>query len=482
MAALPFAPPAQPPETFSRLDRHAHGQIRYRPELALFADGPGQYPVTFLHAGERLPACARMFAVETDRPIAREIIYDKEYFNMPSDSPAHQLPSGNGFAGFRFQESRFGDKHDPDWRTSHWAAFAGTALFKAVSEQHQYGLAAHSIAIDPGVLDKPQEIPAFTRFYFLTPASGSTTVTVYALLESASLSGAYRFTLERGAGVTMDVDARLYMRRDVERLGLAPLASMYWFSEKDKPAEVDWRPEIHDSDGLALWNQAGERIWRPLNNPSHTVVSSFFDEDPKGFGLAQRDRSFDHYLDDGHYERRPSAWVEPKDGWGKGSVQLIESPTSDGSDCNVLAMWVPEAPARQGDQYTVQYRLHWRSDDPAAAGLARCVATRTGPAGKPGKPAPAGARKFIVEFMGEALAGLPYGVQPEAMLWASRGSFSNVSVQAVPDDKAGHWRALFDLSLEGDAPVEIRLVLRDKDRVLTETWSYQHHPASTNGQ
>src|SRR5690606_27278982 len=173
--------------------------------------------------------------------------------------------------------------------------------------------------------------------------SGSTTVTVYALLESASLSGAYRFTLERGAGVTMDVDARLYMRRDVERLGLAPLASMYWFSEKDKPADVDWRPEIHDSDGLALWNQAGERIWRPLNNPSHTDVSSFYDEDAQDFGLAQRDRSFAYYLDDGHYERRPSAWVEPKDGWGKGSVQLSESPTSDGPDYNLLAMWVPEA-------------------------------------------------------------------------------------------------------------------------------------------
>ena len=264
MATMPFEPPpAIAADMLSRLDQQASGQIRFRPELALFADGPGQYPVTFLHPGEPLPACARMFAVETDRPIAREILYDREYFNMPSDSPAHQLQPGHGFAGFRFQESRLGDKHDPDWRTSHWTTFAGTSLFRAAGELHQYGLSARSIAIDTALPGKQEELPAFTRFYFVTPAPGSTTVTVYALLDSASLCGAYRFTLERGAGVIMDVETHLFMRRDVERLGIAPLASMYWFSEKDKPADVDWRPEVHDSDGLSLWNRAGERIWRP---------------------------------------------------------------------------------------------------------------------------------------------------------------------------------------------------------------------------
>src|SRR5690606_23273090 len=160
MATLPFEPlPAIPADMLSRLDRQAFSQIRFRPELALFADGPGQYPVTLLHPGEPLPACARMFAVETDRPIAREILYDREYFNMPSDSPAHQLQPGHGFAGFRFQESRLGDKHDPDWRTSHWATFAGTSLFKAAGELHQYGLSARSIAIDTALPGKQEEFP-----------------------------------------------------------------------------------------------------------------------------------------------------------------------------------------------------------------------------------------------------------------------------------------------------------------------------------
>lgn len=477
MATRPHEPPpAIPADALSRLDREALRQIRFRPELALFADGPGQYPVTFLHPGDSVPASARMFAVETDRPIAREIMYDKEYFSMPSDSPAHQLHPGPGFAGFRFQESRLGDKHDPDWRTSHWASFAGTALFKAVGELGQYGLSARSIAVDTAIPGRQEELPAFTRFYFVTPTPGSTTVTVYALLDSASLCGAYRFTLERGAGVVMDVQAHLFMRRDVERLGLAPLASMYWFSEKDKPADIDWRPEVHDSDGLALWNQAGERIWRPLNNPSNTVVSTFLDENPRGFGLSQRDRSFDHYLDDGHYERRPTAWVEPLGDWGKGAVHLVETPTQDGLHHNVFAMWVPEAPATQGTEHVFRYRLHWQSSEPGTAELARCVATRTGPGGQPGQPV-AGVRRFIVEFTGEPLAGLPYGVRPEPILWASRGSLSNIAVQAVPDDVPGHWRATFDLSAEGSEPVEMRLFLRDKDKPLTEIWSYQHHPA-----
>ena len=477
MATLPFEPlPALPAETLSRLDRQALGQIRFRPELALFADGPGQYPVTFLPPGEPLPVCARMFAVETDRPIAREVLYDREYFNMPSDSPAQQLQAGQGFAGFRFQESRLGDKHDPDWRTNHWATFAGTSLFKAVGELHHYGLSARSIAIDAALPGKQEEFPSFTRFYFVTPAPGSTTVTVYALLDSASLCGACRFTLERGAGVVMDVETHLFMRRDIERLGFAPLASMYWFSEKDKPADIDWRPEVHDSDGLAMWNQAGERIWRPLNNPPRPVVSTFLDESPRGFGLAQRDRNFDHYLDDAHYERRPTAWVEPVGDWGKGAVQLVETPAQDGTRHNILAMWVPEAAATQGAEQVVRYRLHWQSSEPESGELARCVATRKGPGGTPGQPT-AGVRRFIVEFTGKSLASLPYGVRPEPMLWASRGSFSNVSVQAVPDDVPGHWRAMFDLSVEGSEPVEMRLLLQDKGKPLTETWLYQHHPA-----
>ena len=176
------------------------------------------------------------------------------------------------------------------------------------------------------------------------------------MLEGPSVAVAYQFVMHRTGNVTMDIEARLFLRHDVARLGIAPLTSMYWFSEAIKPSGMDWRPEVHDSDGLALWTRDGEHVWRPLNSPTTVIASTFGDEAPKGFGLLQRDRNFDHYLDGVRYERRPSLWVEPLDAWGRGSVQLIEAPTDDEIQDNVTAMWVPQEPARAGAHLQFRYR------------------------------------------------------------------------------------------------------------------------------
>lgn len=407
---------------------------------------------------------------------AREIIYDESYFDMPTDSPARQLPRGSGFAGFRFQESRLGDQKKLDWRKNDWVAFLGASYFRAIGELYQYGLSARGIAIDVAQAGQPEEFPAFTHFFFETPHDNGDTVTVYALLDGPSVAGAFRFVMRRDKGVVMDIDKSLFLRRDVARLGIAPATSMYWFSETAKPTAIDWRPEVHDSDGLAMWTGAGEHIWRPLNNPPHTSASAFADDNPKGFGLLQRDRDFNDYLDGVHYERRPSLWIEPQGGWGAGSVQLIEIPTDDEIHDNIVAMWVPKAPAKAGGSYHLRYRLYWLADEPFPSPLARCVATRLGNGGQPGQPRPKGVRKFVVEFNGGPLAKLPYGVRPEAVLSASRGKFSNVFTEPVPDGVAGHWRASFDLAVDGTDPVDMRLFLRSGKQTLSETWLYQYHP------
>jgi glucans biosynthesis protein len=274
----------------------------------------------------------------------------------------------------------------------------------------------------------------------------------------------------------MDIEKTLFLRQPVERLGLAPLTTMYWYSETVKAAAVDWRPEVHDSDGLALWTGAGERIWRPLNNPGRSTISSFIDERPRGFGLLQRDRQFDHYLDGVRYNLRPSAWVEPLGDWGKGAVELVELPTDDEIHDNVVAYWCPAKPAAAGDRVELSYRLHWLADEPYPTSLGRCVATRLGRGGQPGLPRPPGVRKFMVEFLGGPLASLPFGVEPEPVLTATRGSVSYIYTEAVPDDVPGHWRAQFDLTVDGSDPVELRLYLRAGDEVLTETWLFQYHP------
>jgi glucans biosynthesis protein len=477
-AAAYVAPAPLPPQVLERLDYEALGKIHFDPACALYRDGPGSYPVTFFHPGRFSPQVVRMFALSDAGPgaTAREILYEPDCFLMPPDSPAHALRAG-GFAGFRLQESRLAEPGGLDWRKNDWVAFLGASYFRAIGELYQYGISARGIAINVAVPDHPEEFPAFTRFYFEPASADSHAVNVYALLEGPSIAGAYRFVLHREKAVIMEIEARLFLRRDVERLGIAPLTSMYWFSETRRPGGVDWRPEVHDSDGLALWTGAGEHIWRPLNDPLHIRASAFSDRNPRGFGLLQRDRNFDHYLDGVHYERRPSLWVEPLEDWGEGAVQLIELPTDDEIHDNIVAMWVPRAGARAGAALTARYRLHWGADEPFPTPLARCIATRRGRGGQPGRARPPGVEKFMVEFTGGPLTQLPYGVRPEAVLSSPSGTFSYVFTEAVPDDVPGHWRAQFDFTPASREVVDLRLFLRLGGRTLSETWLYQYDPA-----
>lgn len=479
LAGKPYVAPLSPPRAIlEQIDYQAHGQIKFGTDRALFAEGPGPFPVTFFHLGKYFQLPVRMHVVSGDAgaQVEREIEYDPSCFDMPADSPARELPENSGFAGFRFQESRLGDQAKLDWRKNDWTAFLGASYFRAIGELYQYGLSARGIAVDVALNDRPEEFPSFTHFYFETPKDDSGAVVLYALLDGPSIAGAYRFVITRDEGVVMEIEKALFLRSDIARLGIAPMTSMYWFSETRKPEAVDWRPEIHDSDGLALWTGSGERIWRPLNNPRRIMDSSFRDVNPRGFGLLQRDRNFDHYQDGVMYDRRPSLWVEPLDDWGSGTIQLVEIPTNDEIHDNIVASWAPTEPVKAGSSYRFRYRLHWLADEPYPTPLARSVATRLGNGGQPGQPRPRGVRKFMIEFMGGPLENLPFGVKPEAVLWASRGSFSYIFTEAVPDGVAGHWRAQFDLTVDGAEPVEMRLFLRNGAQILSETWLYQYHP------
>ncbi len=279
------------------------------------------------------------------------------------------------------------------------------------------------MALDTAVSDKAEEFPDFTRIYIETPGTSGASVTVHGLLEGPSIVGACRFAMTRSKGVIMDIDQALFLRKPVSRFGIAPLTSMYWFSETAKPTAVDWRPEVHDSDGLALRTGRGQRIWRPLNNPPHIVASAFSDENPKGFGLLQRDRSFDHYLDGVFYEKRPSLWVEPRGAWGRGAVQLIELPTRDEIQDNIIVAWVPETPVY----------------------MARNSISATGFIGWPTSPT----RPIS-----------PAVSPPASAMEVSPASRARRVCVNLPDGVAGHWRAQFYLAdVQGADPVEIRLHL-----------------------
>ncbi|HWI14467.1 MAG TPA: glucan biosynthesis protein D, partial [Burkholderiales bacterium] len=356
------------------------------------------------------------------------------------------------------------------------AAFLGASYFRAVGSEMQYGMSARGLAVDTA-LGRPEEFPMFTRYWIEQPASKSTVLTVYALLDSPSVAGAYRFDLRPESTLTMDVDAALYPRAAIERLGIAPLTSMYQYGENDRRVANDWRPEIHDSDGLSLWTGAGEWLWRPLVNPEALRFNAYADDNPRGFGLLQRDRVFDHYQDDGvFYERRPSVWVEPKGGWGKGAVDLVEIPTADETFDNIVAFWNPAQKPQPGQELLYSYRLHWGSRMPFAPPLAHVVATRTGIGGVIGRKRTYFSWRFAVDFAGGDLMRLPKAAEVEAVITASRGEIEITSARPLAAGEG--YRAMFDLKPTDNSiePINLRLYLRAGKRALSETWIYQWTP------
>jgi glucans biosynthesis protein len=340
----------------------------------------------------------------------------------------------------------------------------------------QFGQSARGLAVDCG-LGRPEEFPVFKAFWFERPARNAGTLTVYALLDSPSIAGAYRFDIRPGSTLVMDVDAALYPRKAIERLGIAPLTSMFQYGENDRRAADDWRPEIHDTDGLAMRTGAGEWIWRPLANPAALHFNAYLDENPGGFGLLQRDRDFDHSQDDGaFYDRRPSVWVEPRGRWGKGSVQLVELPTEDETFDNIVAFWNPEQKPQPGQELLYSYRLHWGSRMPFSNPLGHVVATRTGLGGIIGQKRMHYSRRFAIDFAGGGLSKLGRDAKVEPVITASRGEVQITS--ARPLHAVQGYRAMFDLKPAGDdaAPVDLRVHLEAAGRRITETWNYQWVP------
>lgn len=457
IAQAPYRPtPIRMSDALEALDFDAIGQIRYRSEDALFRDAPGDAAVEFFHLNRYVREPVRVSVVEGGQ--ARELLYSKALFDIPPTSSAARLPGDLGFAGFRVMNR--------DGRGD-WLAFQGAAYFRAAAPFNQYGLSARGLAIDTATA-KPEEFPRFTAFWLARDPAGG--LVIFALLEGPSVAGAYRIATVKGAKATVqNIEARLFFRKPVERLGLAPLTSMYWYGRGDRPRAADWRPQIHDSDGLAIWTGAGERIWRPLANPPRVITNSFADHNPRGFGLMQRDRAFDDYQDDGaFYDRRPSLWVEPLGPWGAGSVQLLEIPTASETDDNIAAYWSPAEIPATGDRLDLRYRLTWGDEEPDVVGVAKVIATRSGLAGRPGLATIDGARKFVIDFAGGRLAGLgrDSGVQPVVTL--SRGAALAMSAYAVVGTPV--WRLMFDAPVPAGGLLDLRAFLRLNGGALTETW------------
>ena len=468
LAARPFQPyKGKLPDALARMSWDHQQAIRFRSDHALWRNDKLRFRAQFFHLGKFNTRSVQVFEVASGK--SRPINFDPALFKYDgSGLDVKKLDKGLGFAGVQLF-------FHTDWLRD-MVAFLGASYFRAVGASMQYGISARGLAVDCG-FPRPEEFPVFTAFWLEQPAPNASTLNLYALLESESITGAYRFGITPAANLVMDVDAALYPRKAIERLGIAPLTSMFQCGENDRRMATDYRPEIHDSDGLAMCTGKGEWIWRPITNPPQLRFNAFLDNNPRGFGLLQRDREFENYQDDGvFYERRPGVWVEPRSDWGEGSVQLLELPTEDETFDNIVAFWNPKQPCKAGEERLFSYRLHWGSEPPAQSPLARVVATRTGVGGVVGQPRKRFSRRFAIDFAGGELGMLGKDTQVQPVISVTRGDVLLPS--ARPLHSVGGYRAIFDLApADGSVePINLRLYLAARGQTLSETWQYQYTP------
>jgi glucans biosynthesis protein len=464
-ATQPYkAPESQAAEIIKGIDFDASQKIKFRADHALWPAGP--QPVSFFHLSRYSNEPVVLHELADGK--AREILYGPDYFDYGASGLDPTALAKLGFSGFRVMD---GTKKPTDW-----LAFQGASYFRSSGQEEQYGASARGIAINTAAATA-EEFPRFSEFWL---DDNGPVISIYALLDGPSITGAYKFDAMKNENkaVVMNCHCDLFFRTDISRLGVAPLTSMYWYGENERRKAADWRPEIHDNDGLALWTGKGERIWRPLVNPPQVMTNSFADNNPKGFGLIQRDRDFANYQDDGaFYNKRPGIWVEPKGNWGAGAVQLVEIPTEDETHDNIVAYWRPDRDIHGGDSLTFDYRLYWQDKEPAfPKNIAMAVATRLGRGGIPGaNPWPRDKFKFVVDFTGGPLMQMQQRYDVTPVVTASRGKIDNAHViKVVGTDR---WRALFDLQVEGAQPVDLRMYLKLGNKTLSETWLYQYFPS-----
>ncbi|HEX2861589.1 MAG TPA: glucan biosynthesis protein G, partial [Lacunisphaera sp.] len=392
-AARPYAAPvSHVPDWLAGYNYIQHQSIRFDKGHAWWKADKLPFELQFFHPGWLFKEPVQIHDLSGGQE--KVIAFDPALFDYGEKKLPAPVPADMGFAGFRIHHAL-----NRPGVMDELAVFLGASYFRVLAQGLQYGLSARGLAINSGGPD-PEEFPRFAEFWIERPRAGAAAITVHALLDSTSVAGAYRFVIAPGKETTVETKAVLYFRKHPAVVGLAPLTSMFLHGENTGWSRSDFRPEVHDSDGLLMHTGAGEWIWRPLANPAHVRASSFADRAPRGFGLLQRDRTFAHYDDlEANYHRRPSVWVEPVGDWGPGDVRLIELHSPDETNDNIVAFWVPEKLPPPGEPLVFEYRLHWFGDGKGRPPGGYVVSTRHGAVlDHPER------RRFVVDFAGFAAA------------------------------------------------------------------------------
>ena len=393
------------PNEFRDMKYADYQEIRLRNDKVQWADQKTPFKLSFYHQGMHFDTPVKINEVTATK--VEEIKYDASRFDFGNVKFDPKATENLGWAGFRVMYPiNKSDKQDEIM------TMLGASYFRVVGKDQIYGLSARGLAIDTA-LPSGEEFPRFTEFWIERPKTADKHLVIYALLDSPRATGAYRFILRPGKDSVVDVKATLFLRDSVGKLGIAPLTSMYLFGANQPSKVLNYRRELHDSSGLAIHAGNGEWIWRPLNNPKHLSVSNFSVENPIGFGLLQRGRDFSHYEDlDDNYHKRPSAWIEPQGDWGKGSVDLVEIPTADETNDNIVAFWSPATQPEPLKPFDFAYRMHWTMDEaalhPKDSAWAQQTLRSTGDVKQSNLiRQPDGSVAYLIDFEGPSLEKLP---------------------------------------------------------------------------
>ncbi len=460
MARHPYqAPDERLPAAVGALDFDQYRGIRFRKDDALWRGQGLNFQVEFLPRGFLYRPRIDIFEVQGGQ--AARLGYDPDQFTY--EDPKLRVPDALGYSGFRI--------HYPINRPDYYdeiCVFQGASYFRAVAKGQLYGLSARGFANGTGD-PRGEEFALFRAFWLERPQPGMSAIVVHALLDSPAVTGAFRFTIRPGEETIFDVESVLYPRHAIAGPGVAPLTGMFYFDANDRQHVDDARPAAHDSEGLSMWTGKGDQIWRPLANPVDLQFSAFSDVTPKGYGLMQRKRAFPDFQDLAlDYQKRPSLWIEPIGDWGEGAVDLVELPTPNEVNDNIVSFWRPKAPLAASGEYAYTYRMHWCWDNPWTSTLARIAETRIG-ATDDHK-----GRFVILDFMGEALRALGTDARLHADLGANAGEIRNVVVE--PNPYIQGWRITFEFYPGAARVAELHGRLMGEQAALSETWVYRWTP------
>ena len=405
------APKSNLPSVFRDMKYADYQQIQFNHDKAYWNNIKTPFKLEFYHQGMYFDTPVAIN--EVTATAVRKIKYSPDYFNFGNVQHDKDTVKDLGFAGFKvLYPINSKDKNDEI------VSMLGASYFRVIGAGQVYGLSARGLAIDTA-LPSGEEFPRFREFWIERPKPTDKRLTIYALLDSPRATGAYRFVIMPGRDTVVDVQSKVYLRDKVGKLGVAPLTSMFLFGPNQPSPATNFRPELHDSNGLSI--HAGN---------------------------------------------------------GECKVELVEIPTNDETNDNIGAYWTPDQLPEAGKEMNFKYTITFSRDEDKlhAPDNAYVMQTRrsTGDVKQSNLiRQPDGTVAFVVDFTGQDMKKLSpdTAVSAQASI-GDNGEIVENTVRYNPVTKG--WRLTLRVKVKDPKQTtEMRAALVSDDQPLSETWSYQ---------